>query len=93
VGETFAGIPYELGLELVSELRTLVPEGVTMAKWALRYILMQEAVTCTIPGAKTIAQVDDNAHAVDLPALSPDVLERVRTLYQERVRPLVHQRW
>jgi aryl-alcohol dehydrogenase-like predicted oxidoreductase len=93
VGETFAGIPYELGLELVSELRTLVPEGVTMAKWALRYILMQEAVTCTIPGAKTIAQVDDNAHAADLPALSPDVLERVRTLYQERVRPLVHQRW
>ena len=92
-GETFSGIDYNLGLELVEELRELVPEGATMAQFALRWILMFDAVTCAIPGGKRPSQVEDNAHASDLPPLSDEVMHRVRELYDTRVRPLVHQRW
>ena len=90
---TFAGVPFEVGLEVVERLRTLVPQDVTMAQWALRWILMDEAVTCTIPGAKRPSQVEDNVAAASLPPLSDEVMEAVRVLYDEHVRPLVHQRW
>ncbi len=93
VGETFSGLPYELGLELAEELRKLVPEGVSMAQWALRWILMHEDVTCAIPGARTVAQARDNALAADLPPLAADVMAAVSELYQSKVKQLVHQRW
>src|SRR5205085_3852525 len=60
-GETFSGVPYDVGLEAVEELRRLVPEGATLAQLALRFILMFPEVTCTIPGAKTPEQARDNA--------------------------------
>ena len=59
-GETFSGVDYETGLQAVEELRALVPAGMTMAQFALRWILMFDAVTCAIPGAKRPAQVEDN---------------------------------
>jgi aryl-alcohol dehydrogenase-like predicted oxidoreductase len=93
VGETFAGVDYETGLALVEELRELVPAGATLAQMALRWILMFDAVTATIPGAKTPAQARANAAAADLAALSPATMERIAALYEERVKPLVHQRW
>jgi aryl-alcohol dehydrogenase-like predicted oxidoreductase len=82
VGETFAGVDYETGLEVVQELRALVPEGATMTQFALRWVLMQEAVSTVIPGARTVQQATQNATAAD-----------ISELYRQRVAPLVHQRW
>ena len=92
-GETFSGVDYEMGLRVVDELRALVPEGMTMAQFALRWILMFDAVTCAIPGAKRSAQVEDNVRAADLPALSEETMQAVRKLYDERIRPHVHHYW
>ena len=66
-GETFSGVDYDLSLQAVEELRSLVPEGWTMAQFALRWILMHDAVTCVIPGAKRPSQAADNAAAADFP--------------------------
>ena len=93
VGETFAGVDYETGLAVVEELRSLVPDGATLAQVALRWILMSDAVTAAIPGAKTPEQARANAAAADLAPLSPAAMERIARLYEERVKPLVHQRW
>jgi aryl-alcohol dehydrogenase-like predicted oxidoreductase len=92
-GETFSGVDYETGLAAVEELRARVPPGATLAQWALRWILMFDAVTCAIPGARHPQQVEDNARASELPALTDAEMEAVRNLYDERIRPLVHQRW
>jgi aryl-alcohol dehydrogenase-like predicted oxidoreductase len=93
VGETFAGVDFELGLELVDSLRPLVPEGATMAQLALRWILGFEAVSTVIPGARTPEQARANAAAADLPPLPATTLQRVDELYRTRVAPLVDQRW
>jgi aryl-alcohol dehydrogenase-like predicted oxidoreductase len=93
VGETFSGVDYGTGLQAVEELRPLVPEGETMTQFALRWILMQEAVSTVIPGAKNPEQATANAAAADLPPLSAPALQRVAALYGDRIAPLVHQRW
>jgi aryl-alcohol dehydrogenase-like predicted oxidoreductase len=72
VGETFAGVDYEVGLAAVEELRELVPPEVSMSQFALRWILMFDAVTCAIPGGKRPEQVADNCRASDIPPLAPD---------------------
>jgi aryl-alcohol dehydrogenase-like predicted oxidoreductase len=64
-----------------------------MAQFALRWILMFEAVTCAIPGAKKPEQVADNCQTSDLPALSPETMAAVETIYSKKVAPFVHQRW
>jgi aryl-alcohol dehydrogenase-like predicted oxidoreductase len=92
-GETFSGVPYEVGLEAVECLRPLVPPGASLAQLALRWILMFDAVTCAIPGAKTPRQARDNAAAADLPALPPETMQAVASLYDEKLRPLVHASW
>jgi aryl-alcohol dehydrogenase-like predicted oxidoreductase len=93
VGETFSGVDFETGLAAVEELKKLVPSGMTMAQFALRWILMFDAVTCTIPGAKRPSQAEDNARASDFPPLSDDAMKTVRDLYASRIKPLVHQYW
>ncbi len=93
VGETFAGVDYQTGLEAVEELRRIVPEGVTLAQFALRWILMFDAVSCAIPGAKRPAQVEENVAASALPPLTVEQMEAVRRIYDSRIRPLVHHRW
>lgn len=92
-GETFSGVDFEEGLKAVEELRVLVPEGTTMAQFALRWILMHEAVSCAIPGAKTPAQASDNAAASDLPEFSDDTMGAVRATYEKYIYPLAHHRW
>ncbi len=92
-GETFSGVPYDVGLAAVEELRSLVPEGLTMGQFALRWILMNEGVTCAIPGGKRPDQVEQNCAASDLPALSEETMAKVRALYDSRIRPLVHDSW
>ncbi len=93
VGETFAGVDYDAGLAFVEELRSLVPVGSTMAQMALRWILMFDGVTAAIPGAKSPEQAKANAAAADLAAIPPATLEQIRVMYEERIKPLVHQRW
>jgi aryl-alcohol dehydrogenase-like predicted oxidoreductase len=93
VGETFAGVDYDAGLAFVEELRGLVPADATMAQMALRWILMFDGVTAAIPGAKSSEQARANAAAADLAAISPATVDRIRVMYEERIKPLVHQRW
>ena len=92
-GETFSGVDYETGLKAVEELRNLLPAGWSMPQLALRWILMFEAVTCTIPGAKNPAQAEDNVKSSDLPALDPATMQKIRALYNVRIRPLVQHYW
>jgi aryl-alcohol dehydrogenase-like predicted oxidoreductase len=92
-GETFSGVPYDVGLEAVERLRPFVPAGATLAQLALRWTLMFEAVSCTIPGAKTPMQARENAAAADLPPLSPATMAAVKAVYDEQIRPLVHTSW
>jgi aryl-alcohol dehydrogenase-like predicted oxidoreductase len=93
VGETFSGVPFERGLRAVEELKALVPAGASLAQLALRWILMFPEVTCVIPGAKTPAQVVDNAKAAELPPLGEPTMAAVRKVYEEYIRESVHSRW
>ena len=93
VGETFSGVDFETGLEAVDQLRPLVPAGLTMAQFALRWILMAEGVTCAIPGAKRIAQVEDNAAAADVPPISDKTMGQVRQIYDNMIKEQVHHLW
>jgi aryl-alcohol dehydrogenase-like predicted oxidoreductase len=93
VGETFSGVDFETGLQAVEELKKLVPEGMTMTQFALRWILMFDAVTCAIPGAKRPSQAEENVSAADFPPLSDETMRAVRKIYEARIRPLVHHYW
>jgi aryl-alcohol dehydrogenase-like predicted oxidoreductase len=93
VGETFAGVDFATGLEAVRRLRPLVPDGATMAQFALRGILDQPGVTTVIPGARNAQQAEGNAAAAGLPPLDTDTLAGVRAVYDELIRPQVHDRW
>jgi aryl-alcohol dehydrogenase-like predicted oxidoreductase len=92
-GETFSGLDYERGLQAVEALRPLVPAGQTLAQFALRWILMQEAVTCTIPGGRKPSQIEDNTRAANLPALSAETMQQVAAVYAEHAKPQVHHLW
>jgi aryl-alcohol dehydrogenase-like predicted oxidoreductase len=92
-GETFSGVDYDIALEAVEEIRHCVPVGVTMAQLALRWILMFKAVTCAIPGGKRPSQVAENCAASDLPPLSAETMAALDRIYNDKIRPLVHQRW
>ncbi len=93
MGETFSGVDYATGLAAVEEIRKLVPPGSTMAQFALRWILMFDAVSCAIPGAKNPAQVEDNVHAANLPPLTDAQMREIERIYNASIRELVHQRW
>lgn len=92
-GETFSGVDYETALSAVEALRAMVPHGMSMTQFALRWIQMFPAVTCSIPGAKTPAQAEDNFCAADLPDLDPQTMAKVKELYDTRIKPLVHPYW
>ena len=93
VGETFSGVDFETGLEAVEEIRPLVPEGMTLAQFALRWILMFEAVSTAIPGAKNAQQAMDNAKASEFPPLSDETMADLGQIYEKYIREQVHQRW
>jgi len=92
-GETFSGVDYVTGLEAVARLGPLVPPGASLAQAALRWILMFDAVSCVIPGARRPGQVADNAAAVELRPFTEPEMAAVRRIYDESIRPLVHHRW
>ncbi len=93
MGETFSGVDYETGLAAVEAIKKLVPPGATMAQFALRWILMFDAVSCAIPGAKRPSQVEDNVRAAELPPLTDAQMQAIERIYNDSIRELVHQRW
>jgi aryl-alcohol dehydrogenase-like predicted oxidoreductase len=93
VGETFSGVDYETGLNAVDELRALRSNGVSMSQFALRWILMFDAITCAIPGGKRPDQVADNCHASEVPPLTPEQMAGTQRIYDRYIRELVHNRW
>ncbi len=92
-GETFSGVDYETGLQAVEELRALLPAGVSLTQFALRWILMFDAVTCAIPGAKRPSQAEENIGAAALPPLTDETMRAVKALYDGKIRELVHHYW
>lgn len=97
VGETFAGVPYDVGVDAAVRFGELVrehgPEGATPAQAAIAWCVQQPGVSTVIPGARSTDQARSNAAAGELPALSGELLDGVRGLYDEVLRPLVHDRW
>lgn len=92
-GETFSGVPYDVGLSAVERLKTILPKDSPMAAVALRWILMFPEVSTVIPGASRDSQAEQNARAAELPALSSEQMQEIRKLYDEMIRPYVHQLW
>lgn len=93
VGETFSGVDYNIALEAAEQIRPLVPRGLTMAQFALRWILMFAPVSCAIPGGKNPQQVEDNCRASDASPLTPETMQAVERVYTDKIASLVHQRW
>jgi len=92
-GETFSGVPYDVALDAVEDVRQYVSGDATMAAFALRWILMADAIGVVIPGAKNREQAQANARASDLPALSDETMAAIKAIYQQKIAPWVHQRW
>ncbi len=92
-GETFSGVGYDTALKAVEELKSICPEGMSMVQFALRWILMFDAVTCAIPGVKRPAQAEENFSAADLPPLSDETMSKVRSIYDRSIKELVHHYW
>ncbi len=93
VGETFAGIGFEKGVELADELKAFVPESMTMAQFALRWILDHDAVTVIIPGASKPRQAANNATVSDLLPLGPEMHQKLNDFYQARVKPYIRGKY
>lgn len=92
-GETFSGVDYHVGLETVEKLKAICPSGMSMAQFALRWILMFNEVTCTIPGAKRPSQVEENSRVADMEALDDVTMTQVRAIYDFHIHESVHQYW
>ena len=93
VGETFAGVPYDVGLAAVRELAAVVPAGMTMSQFALRWVIDQPGVSVVIPGARDAEQARQNAASAAVDPLSDDQLAAVADVYDRLIREHVHDRW
>ena len=93
VGETFSGVDFETGLEAVNQLGQMVPASVSLAQFSLRWILMFEAVSTVIPGAKNRRQALENAQAAEVSELTEKTMKSVEGVYDRLIRDQVHQRW
>jgi aryl-alcohol dehydrogenase-like predicted oxidoreductase len=92
-GETFSGVPYDVGLQAVDRLRPLIPRGMTFAQFALRWVLMWPEVTTVIPGARTPEQARENAAVAQAPPLDSATMAAVAAVYDELIRTHVHPHW
>ncbi len=92
-GETFSGVDYKTGLKVVEQLKAVCPKKMSIVQFALRWILMFDAVTCAIPGAKRPSQAEENFSAPDLPVISKKTMDQVRVLYDNNICDLVHHYW
>lgn len=92
-GETFSGVDYNTGLEAVEKIKALFPGQENLAPIALKWILMFPEVSCVIPGASRPEQVSSNLEAVGLPAIEADKLAKVKAIYDEKIKSMVHHLW
>lgn len=92
-GETFSGVDYETGLKAVEELKSIVPGPEKLALYALRWVLMFDEVSCIIPGASHVSQVESNTKASDLAPFTDEQMEKVRDMYKKYFKPVVHHLW
>lgn len=92
-GETFAGVPYETGLKAVTRLKELFPGDTPLAHVALRWILLSKEVSCVIPGASSPDQVTSNLGALKFPGFTEEQINAISAIYEEDIKPLVHQLW
>jgi aryl-alcohol dehydrogenase-like predicted oxidoreductase len=92
VGETFSGVPFEVGVRAARRVAGQA-QGSTTAQLALRWILDQPGVSTIIPGARNAAQVNGNAAAAELAPLAPEMLDALRDIYDDEIRQQVHDRW
>ena len=92
-GETFAGIPYEKGLNAVAKIKAMFPERTNLAPTALKWILEFPEVSCIIPGASKLAHLTSNLSTFDLPDFTQAEKDALQVIYQEDIKPLVHQLW
>jgi aryl-alcohol dehydrogenase-like predicted oxidoreductase len=92
-GETFSGVDFKTGLRAVEKIRRLVPAGATLPQFALKWILMFDAISCVIPGARRPDQMTDNARAAELAPLSKKQMDALKKIYEADIRPLVHHYW
>jgi aryl-alcohol dehydrogenase-like predicted oxidoreductase len=92
-GETFSGVDYNLSLKAVEELKAVCPKGMSLTQFALNWILMFDAVTCAIPGAKRPIQAEENISASDFPALSEQSMNDVKSIYEKYIKKNVHHLW
>jgi aryl-alcohol dehydrogenase-like predicted oxidoreductase len=93
VGETFSGVPFEVGVQAAKEIAGIAPEGTSTAAFALRWIIDQPGVSVVIPGARNPEQARANAAAAQLPPLTDEQQAAVRRVYDERIREYVQDRW
>ncbi len=93
VGETFAGVDFDSGVEAAIEFAKLVGPDASPAAAALRWVIDQPGVTTVIPGARTPQQARANAEAAALPPLPEETVAAIRSLYDRAIRPQVHHRW
>ena len=91
-GETFSGVPYELGLEAAEELKKIFGTD-RLAPIAIRWVLMHPQVSVVIPGASRAAQVLDNVQASELPPLTEEQMQAVRRIYDQYLRAIIHPQW
>ena len=91
-GETFSGVPYELGLEAAEELKKVFGTD-QLAPIAIRWVLMHPEVSVVIPGASRASQVSDNVRAAELPPLTEAQMRAVREIYDRNLRAIIHPQW
>jgi len=92
-GETFSGIDYELGLKAVEALKALFPGVPNLAPIALQWILSFDEISCIIPGASKASHVESNLSVYDLPSLTPEKITAMNAIYEQYIKPKVHQLW
>jgi aryl-alcohol dehydrogenase-like predicted oxidoreductase len=92
-GETFSGIDYELGLKAVEALKALFPGVPNLAPIALQWILSFNEISCIIPGASKASHVESNLSVFDLPKLTPEKIAAMNAIYEQYIKPQVHQLW
>ncbi|HEX9804132.1 MAG TPA: aldo/keto reductase [Candidatus Dojkabacteria bacterium] len=93
VGETFAGVDFDEGIKAITKLKKIKPKNISMAQMALKWILMHPEVSCAIPGARNIEQIESNTSASKIAKLNAQTLKKIELIYNSQIKKLVHQRW
>ena len=92
-GETFAGVPFEIGVEAVEQIKEIVGNSIPLAQIALKWILMNDQVSVVIPGATKASQIESNILAAQVSTLSENQLSEINSIYSDKIKPFVHHLW